>query len=222
MKRTIALTLTFILMLTCFVACKKEEKAETHTDFAGEAIAAVTKNGGGIIRDDAGNVVVYVTEKDGVIVKDDKGEAVTKSQAVEHAIVTGRRIEMPDYAINIPDGWSDSKSYEDLHIKKDGTEDQISISSMRNESLTDVEADNNEFFKLFPGGKTTNKSIKVAGKDANLIYAYTSVNGTGVFLGFITFSHQGVVYRCRLDSNRDMSGDINTIASIINTIEFVH
>lgn len=222
MKRFIALIITFVVILTCFTACKKGVPVDSVTDFAGEAIAVVTKEDGGLIRDDSGNVVVYVTDADGNGIKGDKGELVTKAQAVEHAIVMGTRIEMPDYAINIPDGWSNSKSYEDLHIKKDGTEDLISISAMRNEKLADVEADNNEMFNLFPGDAKTNKTVKVAGKDALLTSAFTSVNGTGVYLGFITFSHQGVVYRCMLTSDRDLAGEIDNIIAIINTIEFVH
>lgn len=223
MKKSFALVLTFIAILTCFAGCKaKKEKPNTVGNFAGINVAAVTKDNGGVIRDDAGNIVVYVTDAEGAIVKDKDGEAVTKSQAVEHAIVTGNRIEMPDYAINIPKGWSDSMSLDDLHIKKDGTEDQISISAMRNEKLEKVQEDCSVFFKFFPGGATTNKSMKIAGEDANFISAYTTVNGTGVYLGFITFSHQGVVYRCRFDSNRDLTGEIDNMVKILNTIEFVH
>ena len=222
MKKSIALILTFVVILTCFAGCKKGKPVDSVTDFAGEAIALVTKDGGGVIRDDSGNVVVYVTDADGNSVEGENGEPETKAQAVEHAIVIGTRIEMPDFAINVPEGWSNSKSYEDLHIKKDGTEDLISISAMRNEKLADVEADNNEMFKLFPGDAKTNKTRKVAGKDALFTSAFTTVNGTGVYLGFITFSHQGVIFRCMLTSDRNLAGEIDNIVAIINTIEFVH
>ncbi len=234
MKKTLALVLTFVVILTCFVACKKEdeEKVKPHKNFAGEAVAVVTEKDGGIIRDDVGNVVVYVTEKDGVIVKNEDGEPETKHQAIEHAIVTGRRIEMADYAINIPDGWSDSKSYDDLHIKRNGTEDQISITVSRDKKLADIEAANSKIIDFFPGDAKTNKTIKVAGEEANFVSAYTTTTvkdeetgkdkTVGVYLCFVTFSHQGAVYSCRIDSDRDLSGDINNIVAILDTIEFVH
>ena len=129
---------------------------------------------------------------------------------------------MTEFAINIPDGWSDNYSVDMLNIIKNGTNDSISISVVKNEKLADVEADNNEMLKVIPGDAKFNKSMTVAGKEANFVSAFTTVNGTGVYLGFITFSHQGDVYRCMLNSDRDISGDIDSIVSILNTIEFVH
>ena len=93
---------------------------------------------------------------------------------------------------------------------------------MRNENLAKVEADNNEMLKFVPGENKVNKSVKVAGKDASFASAFTTVNGTGVYLGFITFSHQGVVYNCMLTSDRDLGGEIDSIIAILNTIEFIH
>lgn len=214
-----------MVVLTCFTACKRQgviKGGVLATDFNGNAIVpVVTQENGGIIRDEGGNVIVLVTDENGNSYKE-KGEYVTKSIAIEHALVFGKHIEMADFSLDIPNGWINSKSYDDLHIQKEGKADMISISAMRNEKLADVEADNNEMFKLFPGGATTNKTLTVAGEEAHLISAFTTVNGTGVFLGFITFSHQGVVYRCRIGSDRDLTNEINDIIKILDTIQFVH
>ncbi len=227
MKKTIALIITFVVIFTCFAACKKEEgKLEggvLATDFKGNVIAAVaTEKDGKLQRGDGGNAVVLVTDAKGNNVKDEDGENITRVEHVDNAIIIGNRIEMADYAINIPDGWSDAKSFEDLQIKKDGKEDVIVISAMRDEKLADVEADNNKMLEAFPAGSRVNKSLTVAGEEASFVSAYTSVDGTGVYFGFITFSHQGVIYRCRLGSDRDISSEIDSIVAILNTIEFVN
>lgn len=227
MKKSIALIITFVVILTCFAACKKEEGTfeggVLATDFKGNVIAAVvTQKDGKLQRGDSGNAVVLVTDAKGNNVKGEDGENVTKVEHVDNAIVLGNRIEMADYAINIPDGWSNAQSFEDLQIKKDGKEDIIVISALRDEKLADVEADNSKVMEHFPAGAKVNKAITVAGENANFVSAYTTVNGTGVYLGFITFSHQGVIYRCRLGSDRDLAGEIDNIVAILNTIEFVH
>lgn len=225
MKKLIALLIVFMVVLTCFTACKKQNVIKggvMATDFNGNGIVAVvTQENGGIVRDDGGNVIILVTDENGNSYKED-GEYVTQALAIDHALVFGQHIEAADFSMDIPNGWSNSMSYDDVHIKKDGTEDMITISTLRNESLTEVEADNSEMFKLFPGGATTNKTVTVAGEEAHLVSAFTTVNGTGVFLGFITFSHQGVVFRCRIGSDRDLTNELNNIVKILDTIQFVH
>lgn len=224
MKKTLALVLTFVVILTCFVACKKEdeEKVKPHKNFAGEAVAVVTEKDGGIIRDDVGNVVVYVTEKDGVIVKNEDGEPETKHQAIEHAIVTGRRIEMADYAINIPDGWSDAKSYSVLNISKDGTDKMITIMADRNASLTDNQKAHDTIVSASATGNIVRTTQTVAGQEASVVYTYSQLRGNSVFVGYIDFSRQGVVYSVQVSSTEDISSSWNEIVSIVNTIEFVH
>lgn len=237
MKKTLALALTFVVIFACFAGCKKTDEGSFEggalaTDAKGNVVAAVaTQEDGKLLRDDAGNQAVVVTDKKGNSVKED-GEVVTKYEAIDNAIILGNRIEMADYAINIPDGWADSYSRDDLHIKRNGTEDQISITVSRDKKLTDIEAANSKIIGFFPGDAKTNKTIKVAGEEANFVSAYTTTTvkdeetgkdkTVGVYLCFVTFSHQGAVYSCRIDSDRDLSGDINNIVAILDTIEFVH
>ena len=237
MKKSLALIITFVVILTCFAACKKEqgklEGGVLATNSKGQVVAAVvTEENGKLQRGDGGNAVILVTDVDGNNVKDNNGEVVTKVEAIDDAIIIGNRIEMADYAINIPDGWADSLSIDDLHIKKNGTEDQISISVLRDAKLEDIVASNSKIMDAISSDKKTNKSLTVAGEEANLVSAFTVITTknpetgkeekTEVYFGLIAFSHQGAVYNCRIDSNHDLSGEIDKIIAILNTIEFVN
>lgn len=221
MKRFIALIITFVVILTCFAGCKKGEPVESYTDFAGEAIPAVTKEGGNIVRDDTGNVVVYVTDPNGNTVEGENGEPETQAQAVEHAIVTGRRIEMPDYAIQIPDGWSNNDSYTVLNITKDGTDTMITIMTNRKAKLADMQKAHDTLVSASATGEVTKTTQKIAGQDATVAYTFSTMKGN-IFVGYIDFMYQGVVFSVQVSANSDISSSWNEIVSIVNTIEFVH
>ncbi len=226
MKKSIALILTFLAIFTCFAACKKEEGSVeggvAATDKDGNVVAVVaTQENGYLLRGDGGNAVLVVTDAKGNSVKKD-GEVVTKLEAIRNAYVVGNRIEMPDYALNIPDGWSDLISFADLQIKKDGVEDVIVISSLRDGKIAEVEENNATFMKGFADNEKTAKTLTVAGEEAKFVGGFKTVNGANVYLGFITFSHQGVVYNCRFNSDRDLTGEFDNIVAILNTIDFVN
>ena len=222
MKRSIALIITFVVILTCFTACKKGVPVDSVTDFAGEAIAVVTKEDGGLIRDDSGNVVVYVTDADGNGIKGDKGELVTKAQAVEHAIVMGNRIEMPDYAINIPNGWSNESSYTMLNITKDGTDTMITIMADRNSKLSDIQKNHDTIVSAAATGDIVKTTEKVAGQEATVTYTFSTIAGNKIFVGYVDFMYQGVVFTVQVSATSDLSSSWGDIMSIVNTIEFVH
>ncbi|MBR6786084.1 MAG: hypothetical protein IKM25_07540 [Clostridia bacterium] len=219
MKRFIALIITFVVILTCFAGCKKGEPVESYTDFAGKAIPAVTKEGGNIVRDDNGNVVVYVTDPNGNTVEGENGEPETQAQAVEHAIVTGTRIEMPDYALNIPDGWSNVKSYDMLNIVKDDI--TFTIMTDRKAKLADMQKAHDTIVSTSATGEVTKTTQKIAGQDATVAYTFSTMKGN-IFVGYIDFMYQGVVFSVQVSANSDISSSWNEIVSIVNTIEFVH
>lgn len=219
MKRFIALIITFVVILTCFAGCKKGEPVESYTDFAGEAIPAVTKEGGNIVRDDTGNVVVYVTDPNGNTVEGENGEPETQAQAVEHAIVTGTRIEMPDYALNIPDGWSNVASYDVLNIVKDDI--TFTIMTNRKAKLADMQKAHDTLVSASATGEVTKTTQKIAGQDATVAYTFSTMKGN-IFVGYIDFMYQGVVFSVQVSANSDISSSWNEIVSIVNTIEFVH
>lgn len=233
MKKYFALIISIIVILTCFTACKPKIKNGTLvTNQAGENFAAVTKADGGVIVDEAGNLVVLVTDEDGRNVKGDNGEYATNKVALEHALVIGNRVECEKYAITIPNGWSDAKSFNGLSIKRDGTEDVIVINE-REGGIDTAMADTLSAINLAKSSyaNTTyeNKGITIGDKTAHFISLYIPDNGTtdlngnpgASYMGFIFFEHAGTVFTVRISSTTsNMSEDLDEIISILETIEF--
>lgn len=236
MKKYFVLILTVLILMTCFTACKPELKdGALIQNAAGENYAAVTKEDGGIVRDEAGNLVLLVTDKNGKNVKDDNGEYQTNPIALEHALVVGNRIECPDYALTIPDGWADSYSFSDLVIKRNGTEDQIKIITNKEDSLDDLATQNNSVISTinanYKNAVSENKGITIGdGISAQFMSAFVPDTGyrdendniMATYVGYIIFENNGIVYNCMLSSNRDISNQIEEITDILGTIEFIH
>lgn len=229
MKKYFALILTFILIFTCFTACKPTLKEGTLiTNAAGENFAAVTEADGGIVRDDAGNLVVLATDEDGRNIKEN-GEYQTKAVAIEHALIIGDTIEMPEFSIQIPEGWSDSLSFENLVLSRDGTADKLTISVIEDKSIEDVASERSSIIKItetnFPGTVTETKTVSFGEiKDALFYSAYVAEAGDGasVYLAFIIFEHANDVYACMINSNADISATIPEITEILATINFIY
>lgn len=227
MKKIFALTIAVMTILTCFTACKpKIKNGVLLQNQAGENIAAVTQANGGIARDDAGNVILLVTDANGKNVKDANGEYATKAVALEHALVVGNVIECTDFAMTIPNGWSNEKSFTELMIRKDGTADLITVGNDRSasvsETLQKVTALINNIQALNPSAVIRNTSVDILGNKANYLSGYVADDGTGkaAFLGYIIFSHEGSVFICNLISDHDMNENLDEYLKIINTVEF--
>ncbi len=224
MKKIIAIVLVTLTVLFCFAGCKKkaDKVAAVVTNGDGDYVAAVTKEDGGAIRDEAGNLIVVVTDNKGNVVKED-GEILTEKVIVDSAVIIGDRIEMPDYALTIPKGWSNTVSNDDLVIKKDGTDDQIKIIADKEHSFEEVRTQNDAMTELLMKQekevKRGSDTFKVDGKDAVLTYAYTA--DKNIFLGFILFENNGIVYSTMITGKRDMSGDIDDITAILSTVDFI-
>lgn len=227
MKKIFALIICAIVVLTCFTACKPK------ADLV-EGYAAVTKEDGGVIRDQAGNIIVHVTDANGRHVEGEDGEYVTTPIALEHPIVVGRRVEAPFYSINIPDGWSDKLTVSDLDIIKDGTKDNIRLSVLKDITYSELLASRSsaidELKADFPQTEVGNKSITF-GDGITAQYMYGWVEDTGArdenlnvlssFLAYIVFEHGGDVYFCSLTSDRNMNENIDEVIEILGTIEFI-
>ncbi len=235
MKKYFALIITAIIVLSCFTACKPKIKGGgIVSDAASRNYAAVTEEDGGIVRDQAGNLIVLVTDSNGRNVKDENGEYETKPVALDHALVIGNRIECPKYALTIPDGWSDKMSFADLIISRDGTKDIVKISTTSDKKLVDVIDEKysaiTEIKTLFPAAESGSREIKITDEITGEFF-YTFVEDTGArdedlnvlssYLGFIVFRKSTSVYTCMITSNRDVSDQIDEIAEILSTIEFI-
>lgn len=223
MKKAIVLLITLMVVLTCFSSCKRTgviKGGVLATDFKGNGVAAVvTKEDGGIIRDEAGNVIVLATDENGNTYKE-KGDYVTQAVAVEHAIIFGKHVEMPDFSIDIPNGWSDAKSYDMLTIQKDGTETKISIWTDREAKLTEISKNHSTIVDAAAAGDAIHATQTVAGQEA--IVAHTFADAAGVFVGYIDFMYQGAVFTVQVSSDKDITSEWNDIVKVVDTIKFVH
>lgn len=227
MKKYFALILTFVLILTCFAACKPSIKDGTVvTEFGGKNHAAVTEADGGIKRDEAGNIIVLETDSNGKNVKDENGNYVTNPVAIDHALVIGNTIEMPEYSIQIPDGWSNSVSFENLVISRDGTADTLTISVIGDKNLAEVTKERSTVISMttstYENVVTETKGVDVGEKEATLLSAFVpDANGAQVYLCYILFEHAGNVYSCMLNSNTDISSTVPEVLEILGTIKYV-
>lgn len=236
MKKYFALILTAIIVLTCFTACKpKINGGSIISDAASQNYAAVTKEDGGIARDQAGNLIVLVTDSNGRNVKGDNGEYETKAVAIDHALVVGNRIECPRFALTIPNGWSDKLSFSDLVISKDGTKDVVKISVSTDKKLNDIVDEKNSALvkikELYPAAEKGATEVKITDDiTGEFIYAYVEDTGSrdenlnvlSTYLGFIVFRHSTAIYTCMITSDRDMADQIDEITKILGTIEYIY
>ncbi len=227
MKKIFALTVAVMTILTCFTACKpKIKNGIVVQNQAGDSIAAVTQADGGLARDEAGNIIVLVTDANGKNVKDENGEYATKAVALDTALVVGNVIECNDFAMTIPDGWSNEKSFTELMIRKDGTADLITVNSFRDisigETLQKTIALIDNIKLMHPSAVIKNTTVDVLGQKANYISGYVADDGTGkaAFLGYIIFSYEGAVFSCNLISDHDMNENLDEYLKIINTVEY--
>lgn len=227
MKRYIALTFAVIFVLSCFTSCKKKvEGAEVYSNLAGDEFALVTDKNGEPARDQAGNVIEAVTDEKGNNVKDENGEIVTQIHEIKNALVIGDNIELQDYYITIPKGWTNNDSFQGIQIKKENSEDLITIEQIKDKKLVEVEkncltlveagADRNE------GSVVTKKSIKINDKDCTYyaVYIPKGVSGNPVYYGYAIYQGVNGIYRFYISGARDIEADNKEILSIIQSVEF--
>lgn len=232
MKKYFALILSLIVILTCFTACKPRIKnGAVVENGAGEQVAVVTSPDGGIARDEAGNLIVLVTDENGKNVKDENGEYKTNAIAMDHAIVLGRRVEAENYSVEIPDGWSDAKTLNDLSITKDGTEESLVITTKKgtvSQAMETVSLVFANMKKMYSDGDYRNETIEIS-KDITATYISAYVpnlkkdeNGNAVagFVGYFFFEKGGNTYSCKIEGRRDINENLKEFTDILATINF--
>lgn len=235
MKKYVALILAAVTFVTCFAACKKPDGINTADS---RVHAVVTDDNGELLVDEAGNAIYYVTDENGYMVKDENGEYATKRISIKDALVVGRQINCKTYKLTIPDGWSDSMSYTDLIIQKDGTKDKIKIMLTEGDTVENVMETKTSVINIakskFPSAESGAKEIKITDEiTAQYTYVYVEDTGTrieeedgsltvvGSFAGFIFIQHKDDVYSCMLTSYDNMNEQLDDIVKILGTIEFI-
>lgn len=232
MKKYFALIISVIVILTCFTACKPKIKNGALVENAlGEQIAIVTSPDGGIVRDGAGNIVVLVTDENGKNVKDDNGEYKTNAIAMEHAIVIGRRVETENYSVEIPDGWSDAKTLNDLQITKDGTDESLVIMEKDgsvSQAVQKIAPIFENIKKMYPNAISENTTVQI---NENLSASYMSAyipevkrddsgNPVAGYLGYFFFEEAGHTYSCKIEGRRNISENLDEFTNILSSINF--
>lgn len=232
MKKYFALIISVIVILTCFTACKpKVKNGAVVENGVGEQIAIVTSPDGGIVRDDAGNLVVLVTDENGKNVKDENGEYQTNAVAMEHAIIIGRRVETQNYSVEIPDGWSDAYTLNDLQITKDGTDESLVIAEKEgsaSQAMAKVSPIFDNAKKMYSNVISENTTVKINDSiTASFMSVYipqvkTDENGNPVpaYLGYFFFEEAGHTYSCKIEARRNVGENLDEFTNILSSINF--
>lgn len=232
MKKYFALIISLIVILTCFTACKPKLKNGTVVENgAGDQIAIVTSPDGGIVRDDAGNLVVLVTDQNGKNVKDDNGEYKTNVVAMDHAIVMGRRVETRNYSVEIPDGWSDAYTLNDLSITKDGTDESLLITEKDgsvSQAMEKIAPVFDNVRKMYSNVISENTTVEINDDiTASFISVYvpevkTDENGNPVpgYIGYFFFEEAGHTYSCKIEARRNVGENLDEFTDILASISF--
>lgn len=229
MKKVLAISLALTFVALCFTACgngkKKIDGAEVYTDFANKEYAVMTEENGDLQRDSNGNLIVAVTDEDGNQKIGAGGEKLTEIQVIDHALIIGNTIELSDYYITIPDGWSNNSSYQGIQLKCDKDGDTISIDRIEDKKITDIEANCKSLINAANGNNegatVTNKGFELDGKNCmyTSIYIPQAANGKPFFLGYIVYQGEDAIYRFQITSEKDVTDD-EEISGIIRSVQF--
>lgn len=191
------------------------------TNLSGEKFFVVTDAEGNAVRDEEGNILLYATDDRGNAVAD-----VTEAKPLEGALAVGSKIEMPQFRITLPEGWTDAKSTSELNIGNTETLDMITVSVVQGvtaeDRLKEIGETLDSVKKRNGSAVIGSEEITVGGESA--VFRSVSVENetTAVYLGYIVFTHGEDVYDCRLTADRSISPEeISEMIDILKSIEFV-
>ena len=228
MKKIIATALVLAITVLCFTACgsKVIDGTKTLTDFAGGEYAVVTEENGELERDQAGNLIVKVTDENGKKNKDSKGEDLTQIQPIEHTLVIGNNIELQDYYLTIPKGWSNNNSFHSLQIKKNNSADAITIDQITDKPVTEVEKNAKGLvdaaIKANSNAVPVTKGIEINGKSCPCfgVYVPETSNGSKIYIAYIIYENDRGVFRFYINSDRNVDENDKEIVEILNSVVF--
>ncbi len=225
MKKYIALALSIMTLVCVFTACgKKPTGTEAVTVQGGETLAVLTKEDGGLERNDQGDILMVVTEEDGKAVTDKDGEQQTTQVNLKTAFVYDNRIEFKDYYLEIPDGWTNDLSYTDLTIAKKGSDETIKIMRSEDKSLEDAMSNTESMFKtvkdINPAAVTSKSTIKINGEGCIFMSAYSKTEENENYLAYAFLENEGALYTFMVTAAHDLTGNLGEIEKILNSVEF--
>ncbi len=102
-KKIVAISLALVLIVTCFVACGKENYRIEKIN--GQEYVLATNEDGEVITDESGNVIVHPTDASGKVMKNEDGVPYTnRVEAPDY--VAKNKIETDEYVFQIKEGWN--------------------------------------------------------------------------------------------------------------------
>ncbi len=227
MKRYIALAVTAMLAVCIFTACaKKPEGTDSVTVQDGHSLAVVTKEGGGLDRNEDGQVVAVVTDDKGNAQTDADGKQQTEAVDLNTALVYDNRIEFNEYYIDIPKGWENSKSYNNVNLKKTGSADKITIQRNPDATFESKYADMKTFYgpigEMYKDAEFDTRGIKISGEDTSVysVYVAESKSGKPFYMAYIFLDRPDAVYSVMITAERDLDKDFGEIEKILNSVQF--
>lgn len=227
MKKITAVFVIFAIAACVFTACaKKPQGTERVTVQGGDTLDLVTKEGGGLDRDEDNNIIVVVTDDNGKAVTEKGGEQVTSALDLKTALVYDNRIEFNNYYIDIPKGWSNSSSYNNANIEKNNADDGIQITRYENTTFEKKYSDVRQFYadscEMYPDAVTEDKGIKIGDMDCTRyeLFIPKASNDKPLYTCYVLFEHDDAVYQVLITATRDLREDFGEAEKILNSIQF--
>ena len=178
-KKIIAIVMVTVLIITCFAACKKQEK--TVKDDSGKEFVVVTDKEGNTVLNEDGEIYVYVTDENGDFLKDENGERQTNVIDFPKKLVSGLTYETPEIKFIMPaEDWTLGESGKFiknntdenvfLNIKNLGKLDAGYFNSLHlfvEKEKSDNDQILDEIKKTYPDSKAEITSVKITDKQVN-------------------------------------------------------
>ncbi len=152
-KKILAILMVFVVVVTCFAACKKHDYDTTKIN-GQDVLLATDKDGNTIINDD-NQIVAVVTDREGEIITYENGEEQTYNIQISGSMVVEGHIQSKDFKLAIPKGWEGTPNNT---VVKKGTENKCYIQFTQ----TYVLKDNEKFNEIFIETDKANEEIQKA------------------------------------------------------------
>ena len=227
MKKITAVFVIFAIAACVFTACAKKPQGIEHvTVQGGDTLDLVTKEGGGLDRDEDNNIIVVVTDDNGKAVTEKGGEQVTSALDLKTALVYDNRIEFNNYYIDIPKGWSDSSSYNTTSIKKNNSDDAIEIMRYEDSAFEKKYSDIKQFYSascgMYPDAVTEDKGIKIGDMDCTRyeLFIPKTSNDKPLYTCYVLIERDDALYSVMITATRDLREDFGEAEKILNSIQF--
>ncbi len=229
MKKTISIAISLLLIICCLAACgnsKKIDGAELYTDLGGGEYQLLTDKDGGVERDSNGNLIVAVTDDDGKQVTDENGEKVTETSKIDHALVINNTIELQNFYLTIPDGWSNNSSYQGIQIIKNNSEERITIELLEDKTIVEVQENCKKIIDTAKSNcdntETISKTVEIAGENCSYfgVFAPGDADRNPLYLVYALYETEDGVYRFMITAEENIDANDSEIMSIISSVQF--